>query len=56
MNYVCNDCGARFDEPYYYTETHGFTDGMYERLGACPCCGSSDYSVINLWEVLHDDN
>ena len=40
--YICHNCGEIFDEPRTYHETHGFTDGRYERQSCCPCCGG-DY-------------
>ena len=40
--YKCKNCGEVFDEPLRYVETHGFTDGLYETWGCCPCCGG-DY-------------
>ena len=39
--YRCKDCGEIFDEPHEYVETHGFTDGLYERWSCCPYCGGS---------------
>ena len=41
--YICHNCGEIFDEPQRYVETHGFTDGLYEHMSCCPCCGG-DYS------------
>lgn len=43
MNYKCNCCGYEFDEPHVYYESHGFTDGGYERWSCCPNCGG-DYT------------
>ena len=43
MNYKCNCCGYEFDEPSVFYESHGFTDGMYEKLTCCPNCGG-DYT------------
>ena len=40
--YKCRCCGEIFDEPHVYYESHGFTDGLYERQSCCPCCGG-DY-------------
>lgn len=40
--YKCNCCGEIFDEPRVYHESHGFTDGLYERQSCCPYCGG-DY-------------
>lgn len=39
--YKCDNCGEVFDEPHEYVETHGFTDGLYERCSCCPYCGGS---------------
>lgn len=36
--YICRNCGEIFEEPHVYYETHGFTDGLYERQSCCPCC------------------
>ena len=41
--YICHNCGEIFDEPRTYYEHHGFTDGRYEPMSCCPCCGG-DYS------------
>lgn len=41
--YVCCNCGEVFNDPRTYHETHGFTDGLYEAMSCCPCCGG-DYS------------
>ena len=43
MNYKCKCCGYEFDEPHTYYESHGFTDGMYEKWSCCPNCGG-DYT------------
>ena len=40
--FICRNCSKLFDEPHVYYETHGFTDGLYERQSCCPCCGG-DY-------------
>lgn len=40
--FICRNCGELFVEPHVYCETHGFTDGLYERQSCCPCCGG-DY-------------
>ena len=39
--YECTDCGEVFEEPTRYVETHGFTDGRYERWLGCPYCGGN---------------
>ena len=41
--FKCRDCGEYFDESEVIVETHGFTDGLYERFKVCPFCNSSDY-------------
>lgn len=48
--YKCNNCKEIFDEPRVYTETHGFTDGLYETRSCCPYC-SGGYT-----ECTHEDN
>ena len=40
---ICKDCGAVFEEPATVTETHGFTDVLYEQVSVCPDCGSTSY-------------
>ena len=39
--FVCLDCGCIFEEPVRHTETHGFTDGLYETWDGCPKCGGA---------------
>ena len=41
--FKCRECGAEFDEPYRYVETHGFTYGPFEHFSECPYCGSGDF-------------
>lgn len=52
-NYKCCVCGHEFDEPERYVETHGFTDGGYERWSVCPCCGEADYT--DTWDDEEED-
>lgn len=52
--YKCNCCGEVFDEPSTYFETHGFTDGLYERFSCCPNCGG-DYHEVEDDEEVDDD-
>lgn len=49
--YKCNCCGEVFDEPQVYYETHGFTDGLYERQSRCPCCGGDYEEFFDLDEA-----
>lgn len=42
--YVCVECGALFEEPLYYTETHGFSRPPYENWRVCPSC-YGEYAV-----------
>lgn len=51
--YKCNNCGEIFDEPQVYYETHGFTDGVYERFSCCPYCGG-DYSEFDFNEEAEE--
>lgn len=39
--YICLECGHLFNEPYEYSETHGFGAPPYEELSGCPVCGGS---------------
>jgi hypothetical protein len=48
--FVCLDCGHVFDDAAQYTETHGFTDGLYETWKGCPKCGGA------FVETRHCDN
>lgn len=43
--YKCRCCKELFTEPSIYYEPHGFTDGQYEELACCPCCGG-DYIEV----------
>ena len=39
--YVCSNCGALFETPVQYVETHGLDSPPYETLNGCPeCLGS----------------
>ena len=48
-DYICEDCGAIFDEPEVrrWTENHG--NGIVEdwAMDICPVCGSEDYEEID---------
>ena len=48
--YICHNCGEIFDEPRTYYESHGFTDGLYEPMSCCPCCGG-DYEPYEVEET-----
>lgn len=39
--YVCKDCGALFDTPIKYTETHGLDTPPYEEWHGCPECSGA---------------
>ena len=39
--FVCLDCECVFEDAVRHTETHGFTDGLYETWYGCPKCGGS---------------
>ena len=52
--YKCNNCGEIFDEPRVYVETHGFTDGLYEAMSCCPCCGG-DYDEFDPDEEVDEE-
>ena len=43
MEFICEDCGERFDKPHTYVERHGFTYGPFEKWSVCPYCGSPGY-------------
>ena len=49
--YICHNCGEIFDEPRTYYESHGFTDGRYEPMSCCPCCGGDYGEFFDLDEV-----
>ncbi len=52
FNFICTDCGHKFDEPEEYSEPSGLDDcpmkykgcpkcgGNYEELGECDYCGN----------------
>ena len=46
--YTCLDCGAEFDTPAAHFETHGFSEGPYERWSVCPYCASSAITHTHL--------
>lgn len=37
--YICQSCGALFDEPRRISERHGLDYGPYEEWYCCPICG-----------------
>lgn len=39
--FVCYDCGALFEEPKIWTETHGLDTPPYESYAGCPSCGGA---------------
>ena len=41
--FICNDCGAIFDNPEVEYETHGLDSPPYERWLICPNCRSSSF-------------
>lgn len=48
MNWRCNHCGERFDEPRREREYQGSCFGFpaWERWSVCPCCGSEDIDEV----------
>ncbi len=48
MNYLCENCGALFDEPECkcWRESHG--EGIVEdwEIPVCPVCGDEDFEEI----------
>ena len=50
FSFKCRECGCEFDEPHTYEESHGFTDGPFEKWSECPNCGSCDYGDAQLVE------
>lgn len=43
--YICNDCGAVFDEPAVEREVHFWIDGSpAEEFSVCPECGDTDFT------------
>ena len=47
MNYICNACGAVFDEPEHFVECLDRSIPYWEEWDGCPCCGESDYERID---------
>lgn len=45
--FVCDNCGATFDEPTTVTEYHGFREGPGEEFSASPCCHYSYHPGFN---------
>lgn len=46
-DYICNECGFKFDEPLVIREDHGIREGGYEeRDSVCPSCGGS-YEMLS---------
>ena len=39
--WVCEHCGAEFNEPKEYYETHGLPSPPYELFRECPECSST---------------
>lgn len=39
--FICSECGAIFEKPKIYTETHGLDSPPYETFYGCPICGGS---------------
>ena len=57
FEYKCRNCGAQFDEPHVYHESHGFTSGPFEKWSVCPECGDTDYDytyVVEREEAVED--
>ncbi len=36
--FVCVECGHLFEEPVWWTESHGFDSPPYEKIYGSPCC------------------
>ena len=49
MTYICDNCSQIFEEGEQrtVTETHGFSNGLAERVKVCPVCGGT-YSEAKL--------
>lgn len=47
--YICNDCGAIFDEPREIKECMGEFWGApaYDTTACCPACGADDYEEFD---------
>jgi hypothetical protein len=41
--YICLDCGATFDEPSRFAESHGMEGPYREFFSLCPCCGEPGF-------------
>ena len=39
--YICLDCETVFEEPKYYTESHGLDSAPYETWKGCPKCSGA---------------
>lgn len=39
--FVCTECGATFETPKRYSESHGFYTPPYEEWSGCPSCGGN---------------
>ena len=39
--FVCIECGAIFENPKEWQETHGLDSGPYEGFSSCPYCGGN---------------
>ena len=47
MNYFCNDCKERFEEPRLMSDTHYEVDTRADEVySVCPYCASSDYEEM----------
>ena len=39
--FICLECGTLFEEPEYWTETHGLDTPPYEHCCGCPSCSGA---------------
>lgn len=56
--FLCQDCGAVFDAPIRWQETHGLDCGLYEQLSGCPFCSGAycnTYRCDSCGEWIDDD-
>lgn len=44
--YKCKNCGGVFEEPKFYTETHGLDSPPYENWTGCPSCSGAYKGAI----------
>ncbi len=46
--YYCKECSNKFEYPKIIKETHGLTNGPFEKIYLCPFCNSTNFSEITI--------